>query len=186
MSVFLAKKAPSPKDTPAVFLAKKLNGYTPAPISTLSILGITRYPEIAYGMYRNHIDAFCFATVKDKTTYTLAEAYGNIKLDNLTIPFVTPPLGFTPQVKLTTDQANSLLHKLGDSATMKIVGKTFDYTVRKPKFDDISKFLAIANPIVTPGSNRLSALGFATYTKVLSLLEAFLATNYYYILCICL
>jgi hypothetical protein len=179
MSLYLALKTPSPKDAPAAFLAKKLQGYAPSPINQLAILGIARYPEVAYGMYRSHIDAFLYATITNEKVFAQSDAFSDFMPQSITIPFSLPPLTFSPGTKVSSDQAQILLKKLGDSATMKYVGKTLEYTVGQPLITDIPKYLKAPNPTFAVGPDRLSPLGFRTYIKACGLLEAFLATNYY-------
>lgn len=179
MSLYLAKKIPTSQDPPAAFIAKKLSGYTPAPIASLAILGISKYPEVAYGLYRTNIDAFCAATQKNEKVFAQAEGFGNLMVDKVDIPFSHHPLAFSPTTKLKDDQANLLLKKMGEEASMKFIGKTLEYTIPSPSLLDLPKYLAINNPNFAVGPDRFNPFGFQTYLKALSLVDMFLRTNYY-------
>jgi len=179
MSVYLALKNPNPNNTPASFIAKGLPGYSPAQISTLAIMGRERYPEVAYGLYRNYIDSFMFSCFSNKKVFAQAEAYSNLYLAGINLPFSSPPMVFTPGVALSEDEATQLLKKLGEGATLKNVGKTKEFTITSPKSADVDKFLAISNPIYATGFDRLSPLGSKTYFKCLTLIDLFLQANYY-------
>lgn len=179
MSLYLAKKVPDAKNAPAAFLAKKLNGLAPSPINQLAVIGISKYPEVAYGMYRQNIDAFCFATWKKEKTFAQAEAFDDIMVEKITLPVKIPVLAFSPAAKLTPDQGNTLLQKLGAGSSMRTVGKTTEYEIPVPQIYDITKYIKASNPNFSTGPDRLSPLGFRVFVKAITLIEVFLATNYY-------
>lgn len=179
MALYLAKRTSNPRDAPAAFLAKKLSGYAPSPINQLAIVGISKFPEVAHGMYRTHIDAFCYATIKKERIFAQSEAFSDVMLDTITLPFTPPPMVFSPAAKLSTDQANTLLKKIGGDASMKYIGKTLEYTIGQPLITNISRYISTANPNYATGPERLSPLGFKAFIKAVTLVEAFLATNYY-------
>jgi hypothetical protein len=178
MAVYLAKKTPDAKGSPAAFLAKKLSNYMPAPISTLGVHGVARFKEVAYGLYRNSIDAFCAATFKKMTVFAQAEGFGNIIIDPI-LPFITPPVAFTPNFSISADQCDLFQRRLGDETTRKVIGKTTEFTVPSPKPDQVESYIKVANPNYSTGPDRLSPLGYRTYIKVISIIQLFLATNYY-------
>jgi len=179
MSVYLASKVPNPNNTPASFLAKDLPGFSPAAISQLNVLGASRFPEVAYALYKSYIDSFLYACFSKKKVYTASEAYGNLYIPDVKIPFSKPPMAFSPSAKLTEDQANVLLKKFEVGATMRSVGRTIEFTIPNAASTDIDKFLSISNPIYTTGPDRLSPLGLKAYYKCLSLIDLFLQANTY-------
>lgn len=178
MSVILAKKVQSSRDAPAAFQAKKLFSHAPSAINQLSIQGITRFPEVAYGAYRQHIEAFCTASILNKKVFANAEGFSDITYETA-FSFSEHPLVFSPNAKLTSDQANAAVKKLGEGASMRIVGKTLEFTIAKPAFPDMEKFLRLANPQFAPGPDRFVPAGFRALHKALTILDAFLRTNYY-------
>jgi hypothetical protein len=179
MSIYTAKKTPTPKDSPQNFLAKKLGGYSPSPISLLSIFGRARFPEAAYGMYRTFIDAFCYATAISKPVFAQAEGFSDLYIAGVTLPIETPPLLLAPAATLTEDQAESFLKKLPDGTTMKLAGKKYEYVIPKPVIADLAKYMAAANPVINSGPDRLTPEGLKAFQKALSVIEVFLATNTY-------
>lgn len=179
MSLYLAKKVPTTQDPPAAFLAKKLNGYTPSPISSLAILGVAKYSEVAYGMYRSNIDAFCAASHSNKKVFAQAEGFGDISSGDTHIPFSFHPVVFSPAAKLSPDQSNLLLQKLGRDSSMKYIGKTLEYTIPHPLLADLPKLLRSSNPNFAVGPDRFTPNGFKAYVKAITLLDLFLQTNYY-------
>jgi len=179
MSLYLAKKIPTTQDPPAAFLAKKLGGYTPAPVGSLAILGVSKYPEVAYGVYRSNIDAFCAASFSNKKVFAQAEGFGNVYVPKPEVPFSCHPVAFSPSSKLSSDQANLLLKKLGEDSSMKYIGKTLEYTIPHPFPEQLDKLLISSNPNFSVGPDRFTPSGYQAYQKAISLLEMFLQTNYY-------
>jgi hypothetical protein len=179
VSIYLAKKTSDPKDSPTSFQAKGLGAYSPSPIGILGILGKAKFPEAAYSFYRTLIDAFCYATSKKERVYAHADAFDDVYVAKMSIPFQSPPLAFSPATKLKPDEATAFLAKLPNGASMKNVGKTLEYVVPNPYSGDLPKFLAASNPIYTSGPDRVTPLGFKAYLKVISVLELFLGTNTY-------
>jgi hypothetical protein len=179
MSLYLAKKIPTTQDPPAAFLAKKLGGYTPAPVGSLAILGVSKYPEVAYGVYRSNIDAFCAASFSNKKVFAQAEGFGNAYVSKPEVPFSCHPVAFSPSSKLSPDQANLLLKKLGEDSSMKYIGKTLEYTIPHPLPEQLDKLLISSNPNFSVGPDRFTPSGYQAYQKAISLLEMFLQTNYY-------
>lgn len=177
MSLYLAEKIQNPTGAPAIFLAKKLNGYIPSSIHNLSITGVSKYPELAYGVYRNNIDAFCYASYKKVKIFAQAEGFSDISYETPFIPISTHSIVFSPAAKLTNDQATILLKKLGDGATMKFVGKTLEYTIPNPSMAQLPKFIQASNPNYAVGPNRLTPLGFKAYMKVMTCVDLFLSAN---------
>jgi len=174
MSLYLAKKIPTTQDPPAAFLAKKLGGYTPAPVGSLAILGISKYPEVAYGVYRSNIDAFCAASFSNKKVFAQAEGFGNAYVPKPEVPFSCHPVAFSPSSKLSPDQANLLLKKLGEDSSMKYIGKTLEYTIPHPLPEQLDKLLISSNPNFSVGPDRFTPSGYQAYQKAISLLEMFL------------
>lgn len=179
MSVYLARKTPDSVHPPAAFVAKRLNGLAPAPIDSLVVLGRARYPEVAYDLYRSNIDAFMHATITNKTTFAQAPAFYDHMKDSLQLPITESPVAFNPAMKLSDDQAKVILSKLGMGAGMKFVGKTLEYQVQYPSRKVLANIIKIHNPSFGVGRDRLTPLGLKAFIKTLSLIEAFLSTNYY-------
>lgn len=179
VSVYLAKKTPSPKDSPALFLAKKLGGYAPSPISVLQIFGRAIVPEAAYGMYRTLIDAFLYATMKKEKVFAQAESFSDVYLAKTALPFQPPVMAFSPAATLTEDQANAFLKSLPKDSSMKVIGKSFEYVVPNVPITDLPKYIAAASPLYNCGSERITPGGMKAYLKTISIIELFLATNTY-------
>jgi hypothetical protein len=178
VSVYLAKRV-SPGDNPsALFLAKRLNGFAPAPINQLSILGVTNFPEVSYSLYRSYIDSFVFATSLKEKVFCQADAYTDLYLDTA-VPFSPPAVTFSPSARLSLDQSNALLVKLGNDASMKVIGKSTEFTILKPSLGLVSRLLSVASPHYQVNGESVTPLGLQVFYKVISLIDGFLATNYY-------
>jgi len=179
MSIHLARKTPSPKDSPPLFHAKKLAGYAPSIISTLGVIDKACFPEAAYGMYRTFVDAFCYATKAGETVFAQSEAFDNVYLLKITLPLELPEVSFSPTKALTVDQATALLQTLPRGSSMKAIGKTFEFAAPSPSISLMPKFLAADSQTHTCPPGLLSSAGFQAFVKTASVIELFLATNTY-------
>jgi hypothetical protein len=179
MSLYLAKKLDSGTNQNAVFLAKQLEQYAPESIDRLGIMGLSRYPEVAYGMYKQHIDGFAYASFVKKTTFVSNDAFQDVYLPILNIPFTTPTLVFSPASVLSVDQAHSLLPKLGEGASLKNVGKQQEFAVPNPLIGKIAEYIKASTSSYGSGPERVSPLGYKAFVKAVSLIEMFLACNTY-------
>lgn len=179
MPVYIAKKVAPVAVAPAPFQARELRNYAPAAVSTIGIRGIAHYREVAFQLYRSNIDAFCASSIKNTRIYTGASGYFDHNLTESTLPLPVPSVAFSPRVKLSDDQAKAALAKLGETASMKVIGKTQEFTIPSPSFNRLAPFIAFSNPNFAVSTTKLSALGFGAYIKAISLVDAFLATHYY-------
>lgn len=182
MSVYIARRirpdAKKTKDAIA-FTAKKLAEYFPSPINQLAITGVPHYKEVAYELYRANIDAFVFATLTKETVFCEATAFDNITVKELQVPFPTIPVAFAPRVKMSVDQKTRFVGKLGPGAHYRDSGPVTEFVVPEPSINAISSYIQVSNTVHNAGNQKLSPYGFAAYVKLRTILEGFLATNWY-------
>jgi len=178
MSLYLAKKTAPDANAPLVFRAKGLTAYAPDSVHNLQIVGRATYPEVAYGLYRQHFDAFCYATAMKRTVTTTAEAYGDL-IRTLNVPIAMPTMIFSPVGRLAEDKATAMLNKLGQGASMRHVGQGVEFTVPVPDLTKISAYIQISNPHHFTGDAGVPPIALQAYVKTMSMLESFLSTNTY-------
>jgi hypothetical protein len=73
--IYFAKNASSKDNIPPLFINKGIKDKVPASLGSLTISGYPLYNETQYGVYKENISAFLYATAVQKKVFANVEGF---------------------------------------------------------------------------------------------------------------
>jgi hypothetical protein len=178
--IYLAEKNIKGGDSmgPNIFKARDLAGYAPCTLSSLSIVGIPEFREVAYDGYYRNLDAFIYATNKGTRVFCDADGYTNDFKARNPIQIEHPNVAYVPKSEMKADQEDKLLIAIGGVSKQK-VGKTTIYTTKNPDDRTLSGLIASQLDHFGSGPDAVTPQGYKAFLFIRDVISEFLATHTY-------
>jgi len=149
------------KTTP-LFSLKGLSNLAPSTITSLNIQGIPLERQVAYTQYAANISSFIFASATNKTITVSPAPLGKITLSTM-LPITSPPVSFTLQKPLNSDQSEKFIKVLGPGASKTQSGRTTIYHAPAIPHDTINTVSQVATPFFNAGRDAINPKGMLAF-----------------------
>lgn len=162
-SIHTARNIVGNDKTTPLFSLKGLPNLAPSTVTALNIQGIPLERQIAYTQYAANISSFIFASATNKTITVSPAPLGKLIMLNAILPITPPPVSFTLQKPLNSDQSEKFIKVLGPGASKTQSGKTTIYHAPAIPNDTISTVSQVSTPFFNAGRDAINPKGMLAF-----------------------